>query len=279
MVILINNKKAVLKKNTSFDYISENNYFTGADSYTLSITFPLAGCPENIAIFGYLNRKDFDIESVLLDCEIHDLNFDAYGCVSIVDISETEVKTQFLEGQSAINYSCDFDDVYVNELTLFDVKMTCTMDPVDYLKSYSYQIDPSKYGGETAYYPGMVCLPWVNNTSGNVQNGMHRRVNGGPLLFDKVNQECVGQPYLMFVLDKVFEACGYSFDKSVIKESGSQWWDCVVCNTLPLVWEHTEFAEALPHWTVTEFLEQWELVMDGKFHIDTKKKNVSFTFN
>ena len=50
MIILINKQRAVLKKGTSFDFISENHYFTGADSYTLSITFPIKGCAENIAL-------------------------------------------------------------------------------------------------------------------------------------------------------------------------------------------------------------------------------------
>ena len=58
MIILINKKRAVLKKGTSFDFISETHYFTGADSYTLSITFPIKGCTENIAIFGHIYRKD-----------------------------------------------------------------------------------------------------------------------------------------------------------------------------------------------------------------------------
>ena len=87
MIILIDKKKAVLKKGTSFDFIAENHFFTGADSYTLSITFPIKGCPEDIAIFGHIYRKDFDFETELLECEIHDRNFHKYGSVSIVSVS------------------------------------------------------------------------------------------------------------------------------------------------------------------------------------------------
>ena len=43
MEIYVDNKLAVLKKGTSFDFVSENRYFSGADSYSLSITFPPAG--------------------------------------------------------------------------------------------------------------------------------------------------------------------------------------------------------------------------------------------
>ena len=68
MVILINHQPAVIKQGTSFDFISENSFFTGADSYSLSISFPLKGCPQNIAIFGHLYRKDCDFTDTVLDC-------------------------------------------------------------------------------------------------------------------------------------------------------------------------------------------------------------------
>lgn len=277
MVILVKGKVAVLKKGTSFDYISENRFFTGADSYTLSITFPLKGCPENQEIFSWLNRKDCDTSLEKLECEIHDKQFEAYGCLSIVDINETEVKTQFLEGQSAINYSCDFDDIYINEMELLDVAMECHWGPEDYLHTYQEQLDNSPGDGINIDYVGLVCFPWVNNTTGNVQNQMKRRIAGGAVNFLYEDQDCVGQPYLMYVLERMFDECGYTFDKTVFAHT--KWYNCVICNTLPKVWKMTEFAKALPHWTITEFLEQWELIMDGKFHIDTKALKVTFSFN
>lgn len=86
MTIIINNKPAMLKRGSSFEFISENRFFTDADSYTLSITFPLRGCKQNIDIFGHINRKDHDLDRLLLDCEIHDRNFHSYGSVSIVEM-------------------------------------------------------------------------------------------------------------------------------------------------------------------------------------------------
>ncbi len=92
MVILINHQLTIIKQGTSFDFIFENCFFTGADSYSLSISFPLKGCPQNIAIFGYLYRKDCDFTDTVLDCEIHVRNFHKYGAASIVELSEAEVK-------------------------------------------------------------------------------------------------------------------------------------------------------------------------------------------
>ena len=66
MEIVINGQLAVLKKNTSFEYISENSMFTGSDSYTLTITFPLKDCTQNIRIFGHIHRQD--VEKRLTRC-------------------------------------------------------------------------------------------------------------------------------------------------------------------------------------------------------------------
>ena len=106
------------KKGASFDYIVENRFFTGADSYSLSMSFPLKGCAQNLAIFGHINRKDSNLDKLLLECEIHDRNFHAYGAVNIVEISEAEVKTQFLVGKSVQNYMWDLDDIYINNVRI-----------------------------------------------------------------------------------------------------------------------------------------------------------------
>ena len=97
MEIIINNQQAVLKEGTSFDFIAENRLFTGSDSYTLTITFPLRGCAQNIAIFGHIHRADVAKNKVVFDCEIRDRDFYRSGTITITEISDVEVKTQFLE--------------------------------------------------------------------------------------------------------------------------------------------------------------------------------------
>lgn len=47
MEIRINGKVAALKTGSSFDYIIENRSFTGSDGYSMTISFPLRGCPQN----------------------------------------------------------------------------------------------------------------------------------------------------------------------------------------------------------------------------------------
>lgn len=57
-------------------------------------------------------------DGVFFDCEIRDKGFYKFGSITITEISETEVKTQFLEGRSEQNFDKTFDKVYINELDL-----------------------------------------------------------------------------------------------------------------------------------------------------------------
>ena len=259
MEIIINGKQAYLKKNTSFDFIFENRLFTGSDSYTMTITFPLKGCPENIAIFGHIHRADFTSSKVAFDCDIRDGAFLKSGSITITEISDVEVKTQFLEGRSEQNFNETFDDIYLNELQL------------------GY---PAKRTGITSnsliYGLGYVPLPWVNNHSGNIHNpcfvGSHA-VTG----FEFPKEEHTFQPYLLYILKKICKEIGYTHDFSEIEKS--QYKYLLICNTLPASWEMWNFAKALPHWTLTEFFEQLENFLFGEFDISHKAKNISFHFS
>ena len=159
MQIYVNNRLAALKQGTSFEYVSENRMFSGSDGYTLTITFPLKDCPENLAIFGHINRADVAAQKVIFDCEIRDRGFYKFGSITITEISEAEVKTQFLEGRSEQNFDKTFDKVYINELDLGTPPTTSTS-----------QITPSNAWHPASNSDRCVALPWVNDYSGNIQN-------------------------------------------------------------------------------------------------------------
>lgn len=280
MKIIIDHKEAVLKKGTSFDYIMENRFFTGADSYTLSITFPLRGCPRNIEIFGHLYRKDNNLSRLTLDCEIHDRNFHKYGSVSIVEISELEVKTQFLEGRSERNFYSDFDSIYINEIPMGTVHDEDVEGYTYYLRSYD-QIKQESEDDGIGEKEGYVCLPWVNNTSGNLQNRMEARQYQGSYKYSGTTIDhpatLVGMPYLLTVIKKIFRHFGYTYDFSGLEST--QWRHIIICNALPRVWDISDMQAVLPHWTVTEFLEEVELFINGEFNVDERGKTVTFTMN
>ena len=263
MKIIINGKDAVLKKGTSFEFVAENRSFTGSDSYTLSITFPLRGCPENIDIFGHINRTDIDKSKVVFDCEISDINFYSAGTITIVEISESEVKTQFLEGRSEQNFDDTFDEIYINELNLGSYPLTSLpSNPIS-------QWQGIRAGQEA------IALPWVNNSSGNIQNEVVYANNAYTY-----HADCKGlsyQPYLIAIVRRICSAIGYTCDLSQWDNSPFLRY-LLICNTLPWAWDIPQFARALPHWGVTEFFEKLEQFLGGEFDIDHRGKSIKFSF-
>lgn len=274
MEIRINGKIAMLKKGTSFEFVAENRLFSGSDGYTLSITFPLRHCRNNLDIFGHINRADVIAGKVIFDCEIRDRNFYKFGSITITEINDAEVKTQFLEGRSEQNFDVTFDDVFINELDLGGPTETNDSTPE---KAWDPFINNMK----------CVALPWVNDYSGNIQNlaDFHpeERNPDGTLKshsYYSWNADCRGrswQPYLLYITKKICEAVGYSADFSKWEEK-EEYKYLLVCNTLPYAWDTAGFARALPHWTVAEFFEKLELFLGGEFTIDHRGKSVEFAF-
>ena len=267
MEIIINGQQAYLKKNTSFEYISENPLFTGSDSYTLTITFPLKDCPQNIRIFGHLHRQDVAKNKVVFNCDIRDKEFFKSGSIVITQISEVEVKTQFLEGRSEQNFNDTFDDVYLNQLNL------------GYPDAEKRK--PSSITAESAWDTGYpmrkwVPLPWVNNTSGNMQNAVEKDAYGD-FRWSSELKTLTFQPYLLHILNKICQVMGYKGHFEEIENS--KWKYLIICNTLPAAWAAWNFAVALPHWSLTEFFEELEKLMRGEFSINHKAKTISFQFS
>lgn len=263
MQIFINGKPAYIKKGSSFQFVAENRHFTGSDSYTLSITFPLKGCSENIAIFGNIHRTDIDKKQVSFDCAIIDKKFRREGIITVTSISESEVKTQFLEGRSVQNYDVTFDEIYINELDLGSYSPARPGSPYDYWRG----IDRDQ---------NFVALPWVNNSSGNVQNNLYRASTGADWQWASDVQGVSCQPYLIYVIWLVCNELGYTIDMKAIEKSPYRY--LIVCNALPYAWENYSWASILPHWSVTEFFEQVGYLIGGDFIIDHKTRDITFCF-
>ena len=269
MQVYINKQLAALKKDISFDYVSENRLFSGSDGYTLSITFPLRDCPQNLAIFGHINRADVVAGKVIFGCEMRDKNFSKFGSITIIEISESEVTAQFLEGRSEQNFNDTFDTKYINELDLGNPSGANDSTPVN---AWNPELNNMK----------CVALPWVNNTSGNIQNLADYIVddpsqNKGHYRW---NKDCRGrswQPYLLYITKKICEEVGYSFDFSKWEER-EEYKYLLICNTLPYAWETDNFARALPAWTVAEYFEKLELFLGGEFTIDHRRGSIVFDF-
>ena len=281
----IDGKQAALKKGSSIEYVSENRAFTDADDYSMEIELPLADCPQNIAIFGLITRKDIDTEEIFFDAVLQDTNFYKRGAVVITGITNEAVKVQFLEKRSYQNFFPRFDETYIDEL---DLGSWPDIYP-DNLSSGGMSGSPSGHQ-HTYASPAQVwarwqdytALPWVNNYSGNLQNCA--RWNASLNKYEwKVNPDddedtdytrgLSFQPNLLWLTKQICEALGYGYDFSSWENSDYKY--LLVVNTLPYTWANRKWAAALPHWTVNEFFKELEKLLLCEFDIDHAKALVT----
>lgn len=271
MQLVVNGKNAVLKKGSSFEYHSENRAFSDADDYTLSITLPLRGCPENLEIFSNIDRIDINSRHTILDASIIDGSFTKRGVISVTEVSDVEAKCQFLEGRSAQNFNVSFDDIYINELNL-------GLYPESELpERLPYEADPLGQGGEGNR---CVALPWWNESSDGVMNNdVSWSLEKGEYEYALTTQtmgKLSYQPYLIAVAEWVCKAIGYEYDFTDWALSDDKY--LLICNTLPASWDIPQFARALPHWTVSEFFSELEKILVCEIDIDHKVKRISLNF-
>lgn len=265
MELIVEGKKAVLKKGSSFDYVSENRSLSDADDYTLSITLPLAGCPQNIAIFGHVNRADFTHRSIVKEATLIDNALCKNGVVTVVGADESDVKVQFLEGRSVQNFDTTFDDIYINELDLGTYPQSKLPETPTYLTL--------KDGWEWTY------LPWWNESGDGVFNNEVFSDSKGKYYWGQDAKD-IGklsyQLYLIVYAKRICKAVGYTFDFSAWEHSDDRF--LLVCNALPASWDMPEFAKALPRWTVAEFFTELEKLLVCEFDIDHRSKHIAMTY-
>lgn len=115
-MILVDGKQAMIKEGTSFEYRSENPLFTDAEDYTLEIEFPLSDSPQNVVIFGALHEKGVLEGEETYTCEIISGEVRKSGFLKLVEVNETGIKCQFLEGMSTRKLESDAMQVYIDEI-------------------------------------------------------------------------------------------------------------------------------------------------------------------
>ena len=255
--IYVNGVPAVIKRDTEFEYIAENPRFSDSEGYTLSIEFPMKGCDVNIGIFGHIHRDDVAKDPELMSCMIVSGSFCRTGSLAVMDVSESAVKGQFLEGVNPDNEDADADRLYINELDLGRPPVT----------------DPKKISPEDARKgtDDEVCYPWIPEGYDVINN---RAVSAAK--WHEETHALAWQPFLTSIIDRIAAASGYHVAMDSLRDS--IWNRAIICNTIPPSWDMPEYRYAMPHWTVREFFEKLGVFLSGSFVFDETAKTISFSF-
>lgn len=299
--LYIDGKPAVIKSGTSFKFYRENIYFTDAEDYTLDVTLPLQGCPENLAIFSAIHRPE--MSAVHLIGKKYPFHFiapplDIAGSAIVSEINEKEVKVQLLAGSSVFNFDKTDalgHDIYIDELDLgcaYDVSLghiyTEAKDSV--LPNYyiwgslCMALNQKENGVDMhATYDnspdGCVTFTIFSETTQHTANKhfyvLRKTGDGGyeTVYLLKANNNGKGtpydsvyiaaQPYLLLVLERVLKCIGYTLNPdNAIAQSWQR--NIFIAN----VRNEYQYAKILPHWTVSEFLKEISLFCGVLFVTD-----------
>lgn len=294
--LYLNGKRAVVDERQALKLVRENTYFTKSGTYTYNISLPI--CPENIAIFGMLSRKDINKSEVAYNARLVVKNRDVVnGTATVTNISEDEIKVQLLGGNSELNFYNKNENRYIDELPLgtwYDVAGVTSSDLT--MRSMAERIrsqfnsDVSSVGIEAAYKNlcnkiwnentkeapvDWVALPCVNEnfdvTCNNFGIKTYSDNNGNskrcPAINDIDKVYLSAQPYLVQMIERVFNNLGYPVLENCLRDN--EFFMHLVIVTAN---NRSAIARALPHWTVAQFIEEIENLFGVVFLINESTK-------
>ena len=235
------NELTISASNT-FDYAIENNLFTEGESYSMDIDLPFEDNINSILRDDRIEWKG----KLILDSIVKK------GVVYITEKTKNNVKVQFVEKR----LSDIFDEVYIN-----------TMELPRYLTATDWHLVTGP--------DGFTCvqLPWYNDTT-------EEYVNRGT---GESFGHQTAMPFLIKLVREIVESediipegeVPYRLDVSEWNNTDFRYLIC--CNVLPLSWGRST-ADALPNWTIREFLTQLGHLLHGLFIIDDDQHLVTFRF-
>ena len=294
--LYLNGKRAVVDEGQALKLVRENTYFTKSGTYTYNISLPI--CPENIAIFGMLSRKDINKSGVAYNARLVVKNRDVVnGTATVTNISEDEIKVQLLGGNSELNFYNKNENRYIDELPLgtwYDVAGVTSSDLT--MRSMAERIrsqfnsDVSSVGIEAAYKNlcnkiwnentkeapvDWVALPCVNEnfdvTCNNFGIKTYTDNNGNSKRCPAINNldkvYLSAQPYLVQMIERIFDNLGYPVQENCLRDN--EFFMHLVIVTAN---NRSAIARALPHWTVAQFIEEIENLFGVVFLINESTK-------
>lgn len=272
--LYIDGRLVVLPDNFSITIIDENPFFTKKGTYTYDITLSLLD-PINAKIYGHLNRKnkkDIIPENrrayMVVDNEVV-LN----GTEVILQYSESQVKIQLVSGNSELNFLIGSD----RKLRDLDLGEAVKHTSQEQLKEWLMQGYPEREYQVLPYYT------WDHDILLNPSPSAYMAVGNMYAIVSHNNFDfylygayglITPQPYLCFIIDRIFESLGYSVTNNDIAGHPvfSKYY---MVNGI----QTRKYAEMLPDWTVKDFFLKIQGFFDCTFVSDPYKKTVGIYFN
>ncbi len=298
--LYLDGMRAIPNKDMSIKVTAENPYFTKSASYTYDVDLPL-DVPENLRIFGHINRIDVTKESKRYAARlIVDNQPVIVGEAHITSISDKSVKVQLLGEGAAYNFGNKADKLYVDELdmgnwygetwadwsvyrfvdgelmwttipeedrdkvTINDLFRRCLGEDPLYIPPYSSMDSwlANVYGKD---YP-WVAYPILNSNSDVILNEPYGISNE---YYQRSNMAI--QPYVWKMAELVAKATGYTLDR---EDNYLYTNDLYRKIFIASATSSILCTKSLPHWTVNEWWTQIEHAFGVIADIDYLAKRI-----
>jgi hypothetical protein len=250
--LYINGYLSVLPTGVEFSVVEDNPFLTKSGEYTLDLELDLQD-PVNAKIFGHIDRfhrkgnQDRFPAILIADSQVR-----MRGSALIQSRTDISIKIQLLSGNSELNYFIGADRK-MEELDL-GTESEITQDKA--LDTLHKCYPDSNY----------VCAPAVTE-SGSGINRYRQWTKPGE--YSETISRTVMMPYLLYYVQKIPEALGYSITENQLTE------DELLCRLyIPHSKKTLHYNEVLAGWTVQDFLIEIEKFCNTVFVIDREKSSV-----
>ena len=281
---IINGKVGYPDSNTKIRVTYENQYINDSGSYTYQITFPMS-ILANKHLFKNVSR--FDIRKSLPeyeDCRLYvDNRLVICGKGTVMGVTNDAVKLQIIGSKSRIKYNSRFSSHYLDEIEFpkLPIETSEYNEEIEVLHYYnlskteplvrlgavsiSGMIEISILKSHIVGKPGEWCFnPIYDETNGIIANAIFVNSDGKSIMYN-----LAVQPYLMYVLKYVLAFEGYTIIRNDIDKE--PWNRLVIANARKTL----KIQEALPHWSVYNFLEEIRKLFNVSFIFEEEKRTVS----
>lgn len=279
--VYINSQRVYLKENSTLKLTIENTTYEGSGEYTLDVVLPLY-IEANMKVFGHINRFDVSKKYRKFDAMIMVKSKVVFkGSAKITNITESEVKLQFLSGNSSVRFWTNAEKMYIDELKYEYTDNRYSFD--EYVDMDTFLGQPIIKAGSFPGRKGQFCyVPILDESSADANNAdglfnghwllIHYtdfiRFNAGenPVypFYIMLERESIS-PNLMFIVRWIIKHLGYTIKRNDI--------DTTMVNSIYIATarrttiksnktnvisssEEMAMAAALPHWTIEEFFNQ-----------------------
>ena len=301
--LFINKLPADLPADFSFSMEYENEFFTKASEYSLDIELPLLGSPNNQKIFGNIHRVTTPKSNVNYEAVAYvNGRCVSHGYALILSVTDRSVKIQLVGNTSYVNSFCS--ENYIDEMDLGYLqtpsidglnwnnywssvilkktefsKVFGSVDDTDAVLFWAFDKDPKEFGASYPYGPVfnhyMPNQPFPTLASDDSGSAFY--------LFDLYRYSF--QPYLLRVIEKVVRAMGFTIRRNDINHTWLR--NLYICNYKPTTSKDRNNSIggqkgylgwwtniALPHWSVSTFLNEVEKLCACIFIFNTYNNTV-----